>query len=87
VWLAAHPDLTVQELAAYLELIHAFEARVRSGEVPDWETYEAANYGYPTYEQQAYGYAETVQFIKDAAVYLRLVCGELGLPVEAPQVR
>ncbi len=73
----------MEELAAYLDLIHAFEARVRDGQVPDWETYEAANYGYPTYENQSYGYAETVQFIKDAAAYLRQLCSELGLAAEA----
>lgn len=82
IWLTAHPDLSVEELAAYLDLIHAFEERVRGGEIPDWESYEAANYGYPSYEQQSYGYAETVGFIKESAAYLRQICGELGLAVE-----
>lgn len=81
-WLAAHPDLSVGELAAYLDTIHAFEARVRSGEIPDWETYEATNYGYPSYAQQNFGYAETLEFIRQGATFLRELCADLGLNVD-----
>jgi len=82
-WLAAHPDLTVVELTAYLELVHGFEQRVSHGEIVDWETYEADNYGYPSYETQSFGYAETRAFISRSAEYLRTICEELNLPLEA----
>jgi sugar phosphate isomerase/epimerase len=82
-WLAAHPDLSREELAAYLALIHSYEGRVSSGEIEDWEAYEARNYGYPTYENQSYGYAATIQFIKDAAAFLRTICSEQNLPLDA----
>ena len=82
IWLAGHPDLTVEELAAFEELVHAFEGRVRSGEIPDWETYESRVYGYPSYERQAFGAAEAFRCLNDGAEYLRSLCRDLKLPVE-----
>lgn len=82
IWLAAHPDLTSEELAAYKALIGDYEARIRSGEVADWETYEADNYGWPTYEHQSYGYAEALAFIEASVLHLRTIAAELALPLD-----
>lgn len=73
-WLAGHPDLTVPELAAFLELVHGYEQRIAAGELPDRDTYAA----------QPFGYAETVSYITSSAAHLRSVCVELGLPLENP---
>jgi len=42
----AHPDVSAEEAAAYEDLVHAYEARVRAGELPDHAAYAAAPYGY-----------------------------------------
>ena len=68
-----------EELEAYLALVDAFETRVAAGEIPDWETYEASQYGYPTYETQSYGYGEAVAFIQDSARHIEEVCRQSGL--------
>ena len=82
VWLAVHPDLTTEELAAYLELVHSYEERIRVGEVADWETYERSNYGWPTYEDQSYGYAEALAFIATCVDHITDVATEFGLPLD-----
>ncbi len=82
-WLAGHPDLTVVELAAYLELIHGFEERVHSGEVLDWAGYQTRHFGYPTYEHQTFGFDEALDFIRDNVAYLRTICHDLDLPLDA----
>ena len=74
-WLANHPDLTVIELAAYVEAVHAYEERIQAGEIPDWENYEV----------QPFGYQQAVGAIKKSADHLRALCAELKLPLEAPQ--
>jgi hypothetical protein len=73
-FLAAHPDLTVEEFAAFVEMVHRYEERVAAGEVPDWAAYAAL----------PYGYAETVTYIRDSAAHLRLVCEKAGLPLTDP---
>lgn len=78
-WRAAHPDLDAEELDAYLSLIGAFEKRVAAGEIPDWETYEATNYGYPSYEKQAYGFDAAVIFIRDSARHIETICADNGI--------
>ncbi|GAK72602.1 hypothetical protein RRU01S_26_01300 [Agrobacterium rubi TR3 = NBRC 13261] len=79
IWRAGHPDLTAEELDAYLGLVDTFEKRVVAGEIPDWETYEASQYGYPTYEHQSYGFKEAVTFIKDSARHIEQVCRDNGI--------
>ena len=71
-FLAAHPDLSVEELAAYLEMVQRYDERVAAGEVPDWATYAA----------QPFGYDETVAYIRQSAEHLRLVCEKAELPLE-----
>lgn len=79
IWRAGHPDLTAEELEAYLTLVDGFEKRVAAGEIPDWETYEASQYGYPTYENQSYGYSEAVGFIKSSARHIEEICVASGI--------
>ena len=61
------------ELAAYVEAVHAYEKRVCAGEIADYETYE----------NQPFGYPEAIAAIRKSADYLRAVCTELKLPLEA----
>ncbi|KXG87239.1 sugar phosphate isomerase/epimerase family protein [Agrobacterium bohemicum] len=84
IWRAGHPDLTLEELEAYLGLVDGFEKRVAAGEIPNWETYEASQYGYPTYEHQSYGFNEAVTFIKDSARHIEEVCRDSGISLSTP---
>lgn len=84
IWLAAHPDLTSEELAAYEALVGDYEKRIAAGEVADWEAYERDNYGWPTYEDQSYGYAEALTFIQACVDHLTTIATELALPLDAP---
>jgi sugar phosphate isomerase/epimerase len=86
IWLAAHPDLTSEELAAYKALVADYEKRIEAGEVADWETYERNNYGWPTYENQSYGYAETLVFITACADHLTTIAAQLALPLDPPPI-
>lgn len=79
IWRAGHPDLTAEELGAYMALVDAYETRVASGAVPDWETYEASQYGYPTYEQQSYGFDEAIAFIRQSARRIETICKDKGI--------
>lgn len=72
-WLANHPDLTIEEYAAFLELVQAYAGRIASGEVPTWDQYVAAPFGYD----------ESIATIKKSTAHLRAVCSELNLPLEA----
>lgn len=81
IWRAGHPDLTADELDAYLGMVDAYEKRVTSGEIPNWEGYENSKYGYPTYEHQSYGFTEAVAFIKESARHIEKVCAEKGIPL------
>lgn len=79
VWRAGHPDLTAEELDAYLSMVDAFEKRVASGEIEDWEVYEARHYGYPTYEKQAYGFDAAITFIRNSAGHIERICADSGI--------
>jgi len=70
IWRAGHPDLTSEELAAYLSMIDDYEARITSGEIQDWATYEANQYGYPSYAMQSYGFDEAVKFIRRSKAHI-----------------
>ncbi|CDZ57166.1 sugar phosphate isomerase/epimerase family protein [Neorhizobium galegae] len=84
IWRAGHPDLNAEELDAYLAMVDAYEKRVTSGEIADWEGYEASQYDYPTYEKQSYGYNEAVTFIKNSAHYVEQICAENGIALSSP---
>lgn len=79
LWRAGHPDFSPNEEDAYLSLIHAFETRVRSGEIADWETYERANYGYPDYQHQSYGFHEAIDFIHKSSRHIEQICQQKGI--------
>ena len=68
VWLAAHPDLSIAEFAAFVQLVRQYEGRIARGEVPDVASYQA----------QPFGYAEAVAYIQDSAAYLRGILAEMG---------
>ncbi|MGO7752799.1 sugar phosphate isomerase/epimerase family protein [Rhizobium ruizarguesonis] len=85
IWRAGHPDLTADELAAYMAMVDAYEKRVASGEFPDWVAYESSQYGYPTYENQSYGFNEAVGFIQQSARHVEAVCAEKGIALSVPE--
>lgn len=72
-WLANHPDLVIEEYAALLELVETYRARISTKEVPDWDAFIAAPFGYD----------EAIATIKKSTDHLRAVCAELNLPLEA----
>lgn len=86
VWRAAHPDLTVEEMEAYIALLASYESRVASGEVEDWASYERRNYGYPSYEHQSYGYDAAITYIRKSALHIRKVCENNDIQLDALQV-
>ncbi|MGO8024077.1 sugar phosphate isomerase/epimerase family protein [Rhizobium leguminosarum] len=85
IWRAGHPDLTADELAAYMAMVDAYEKRVASGAVLDWEAYESSRYGYPTYEVQSYGFDEAIAFIRQSARHVETVCAEKGVALSVPE--
>ncbi|MBY5836785.1 sugar phosphate isomerase/epimerase [Rhizobium leguminosarum] len=85
IWRAGHPDLTADELAAYMAMVDAYEKRVASGAVLDWEAYESSRYGYPTYEVQSYGFDEAIAFIQQSARHVETVCAEKGIALSVPE--
>ncbi|MGO8226484.1 sugar phosphate isomerase/epimerase family protein [Rhizobium ruizarguesonis] len=87
IWRAGHTDLTADELAAYMAMVDAYEKRVASGEFPDWVAYESSQYGYPTYENQSYGFAEAIGFIQQSARHVEAVCAEKGIALSVPEKR
>ncbi len=87
VWRAGHPDLTAEELEAYFDMVDAFEARVARGEVESWESYESSRYGYPSYENQAYGFDAAITFIADSARHVERLCAEQGIALDRPVAR
>ena len=71
VWRAGHPDLTIEEREAYLDLVEKFERRIECGEVETWESFETRNFGYPAYRMQEYGFLEALKFIEKSGWYIR----------------
>jgi sugar phosphate isomerase/epimerase len=84
IWRAGHPDLTAEELDAYMALVDVYEMRVASGEVPDWEGYEAGQYGYPSYDHQSYGFEEAISFIRQSARHVEMICKDKGIALTYP---
>lgn len=72
-WLASHPDLTLEEYAAFLDMVQRYESRIASGEVPTWDAYVTA----------PFGYAEAIATIQKSTAHLRALCAELDIPLEA----
>ncbi|MCE6078422.1 TIM barrel protein [Agrobacterium vitis] len=84
LWRAGHPDLTQDELAAYMTMVDAYETRVTLGEITDWIAYETSQYGYPTYENQSYGFDEAIAFIKTSARHIEALCAEKNIALSSP---
>ncbi|SOD72596.1 sugar phosphate isomerase/epimerase [Jatrophihabitans sp. GAS493] len=70
-FLAGHPDLTVGEYAAFIQLAHDYAERLAAGEIPDRLTYGA----------RPYDFEAAIALIKKGAAHLRSVCIEKGLPL------
>jgi sugar phosphate isomerase/epimerase len=86
-WRAAHPDLTGEERDAYLAMIDAYAMRIAAGDVPNWEEYEAAHYGYPAYQRQAYGFAEAMRFVERSSQHIENLCAAAGIALASKSVR
>lgn len=70
-FIAAHPDVTVEEYAAFIQLVNSYGERIASGEVPDRVTYL----------QKPYDFDAAIALIKRGAAHLRTVCVDQGLPL------
>jgi sugar phosphate isomerase/epimerase len=68
VWLAAHPDLTVAELASFIRMVQQYQERIDRGDVLDPETYQSQPFDYP----------EAIAYIHDSAAYLRGVLRDIS---------
>ncbi len=75
VFIAGHPDLSVGEFAAYVDMVHQYRRRQEGEGIPNWDTYSAA----------PFGYAEAIAAIRQSADHLRRICTELKLPLEPAQ--
>src|SRR5262249_11997459 len=69
LWTAAHPDLTVEEFAAWIRLVKGFEGRVARGETVSPEALQAT----------PFGYEDAVAYIEESAALLRGIVAGLGL--------
>lgn len=72
-FLAGHPDLTVEEFAAYTDLVDCFQQQVDKGEQPTLEQVAAGPFDFDA----------VCASIKRSLGYLRQVCTEADLPLEA----
>jgi|GEM_PF-284956 len=73
-FLVGHPDLTVEELAAYLDMVHRYEQRVAARELPGWREYLT----------QPYEYQEAVECIRTGARMARSIIDAAGFPLHSP---
>lgn len=75
-WLDAHPDLTEEELSAYIGMVDGYRERIDDGEVmsrTQWAAWAPENFNYDA----------TVRYILDSAAHVRGICEELELPLTA----
>src|SRR5262249_51831958 len=71
-FIEGHPDLTVAEYAAFMELVNEFTAKVKNGEIVDRATYL----------ETPYDFEAAVSLITSGAEHLRKVCAEEGLALQ-----
>lgn len=69
-FIAAHPDVSVEEYAAFVDMIHSYEKRVASGEVPPMEE-----------GLRDFDYTAAVDDILYSRDHLRGICEDLNLPL------
>jgi sugar phosphate isomerase/epimerase len=67
LWLAAHPNLSVAEYAAWIRLIRQYDDRITRGDV---ETLQAV-------QGRPFTYADAVSYITESATHLRGLIAEL----------
>ncbi|MBZ9939414.1 sugar phosphate isomerase/epimerase [Mesorhizobium sp. BR1-1-16] len=70
-WLAGHPDLTVEEYAAFHAMVLDYQRRVAAESID----------GIAAYAARPFGYAEAVASIEAGARHIRAVCDAAGLPL------
>jgi sugar phosphate isomerase/epimerase len=75
VWSAAHPDLTVEEFAAWIRLIKGFEQRVARGQTEAPESLQ----------ERDFGYEDAVAYIGESAALLRGIVADMRLPAATAQ--
>jgi sugar phosphate isomerase/epimerase len=68
-WLAGHPDLTKEELAAYVELVIDYTGRIRAGEVETWQARR----------ERPFEYDEAIDWVKRSETHLLSVFDKLGI--------
>lgn len=73
-WIAGHPDLTVEELIAFLDLTQKYENRVTAGEVPTYQAYEA----------QPWGLDQAWDYVRESRDHVRAAAEASGVPIMSP---
>ena len=71
-WLAGHPDLTIEEYAAFHEMLQIYARRIAAEAIEDIDSFAG----------RPFGYAEAVEHIRKSAAHIRAICREQTLPVE-----
>jgi sugar phosphate isomerase/epimerase len=71
-FIAGHPDVTVPEYAAFIQLVNACQARMDAGEILDPATYR----------EKPFDFGAAVDLITAGAAHMRAVCAELGLDLQ-----
>jgi sugar phosphate isomerase/epimerase len=69
-FIEAHPDVTVEEYADFVDMVHSYEKRLASGEVPVMEE-----------SVRDFDYAAAVNDILYSRDHLRGICETLNLPL------
>lgn len=75
-WLAAHPDLTAEEYAAYLEMVQRYGQRMQAEGMMDRPSWAA-------WAEQNFHYDAAVAYIEQSAAHIREVCAAQQLPLRA----
>jgi sugar phosphate isomerase/epimerase len=71
-WLVAHPDLTVDELAAYLQLVHAYETKMAAEGLDNYDEYAA----------RPFGPAEAMTYLRTSVTNVRRAAETAGIALE-----
>ena len=72
-WLAGHPDLTVDELVAYLALVQDYDNRITAGDVPDFDAYNA----------QPWTVDDAWDYVRASRDYVAASAAANGIPLDA----
>ncbi len=72
-FIAGHPDVTVPEYAAFIQLVNTCQARIDAGEIPNRVAYL----------DKPADFVAAVPLVTSGAAHLRGVCDDLGLELQA----